>query len=307
MWRLVLVGVLVAVGLPACGSSSTSDPTLRAVAAFYPLQWVTEQVAGPGWTITGLTRPGAEPHDLEIGIRQTAEVDRADMVVYQRGLQPAVDETVDNIATGRTLDAAHEVHLRPFVDHAEEHQDHAEEHQDHDHTDDDLDPHFWLDPLLMADLAEAVAADLAVVDPAHESTYAERAAHLRGQLTGIDEEYSRGLSACERDTVVVTHDAFGYLGRYGLHFESIVGLSPDAEPTPAVLGRLQELIVGHGLTTVFTERLASPAMAESLAEDAGVSTAVLDPIEGPGEDATSSDYLSLMRENLAALQEANEC
>ena len=114
-------------------------------------------------------------------------------------------------------------------------------------------------------------------------------------------------AACERDTVVVSHEAFGYLERYGMHFEGIAGLSPDAEPTPAVLAELEDLIADEGITTVFSERLASPAMAESLAKDTGVETAVLDPIEGPGEGDDASDYVALMQQNLAALQRANGC
>jgi zinc transport system substrate-binding protein len=106
---------------------------------------------------------------------------------------------------------------------------------------------------------------------------------------------------------VVSHEAFGYLERYGLHFEGIAGLTPDAEPTPAVLAALEDLIAKEGITTVFSERLASPAMAQSLASDTGVKTAVLDPIEGPGEGDAASDYVALMKQNLAALQQANGC
>ena len=105
----------------------------------------------------------------------------------------------------------------------------------------------------------------------------------------------------------VSHDAFGYLERYGIHFEPIAGLTPGAEPTPADLGRLQELIREEGVTTVFSERLASPAMARTLAEDVGVQTAVLDPVEGLTDETSGSDYVALMEDNLAALQEAGGC
>ena len=106
---------------------------------------------------------------------------------------------------------------------------------------------------------------------------------------------------------MVSHQAFGYLTRYGLDFEPIAGLSPDAEATAADLGHLQELITEDGVTTVFSERLVSPKMAETLADDLGVSTAVLDPIEGLSDETAEEDYLSLMRENLTALQQANGC
>jgi zinc transport system substrate-binding protein len=287
--------------LTACGgSTASSDTEHKAVAAFFPLQWVTEQVAGPEWEVTGLTEPGAEPHDLELGVAQTAALDQADVVVFEHEFQPAVDDAVANVATGIEVDAADVVHLHEANEDAAHEEEEGDEHGDHD-------PHFWLDPLLMADMADAVADALTESDPSGADTYAANAADVRADLEGIDAAYAEGLASCERTTMVVTHEAFGYLERYGLHFQSIVGLSPDAEPTPAVIARLQELIADEGITTVFSERLATTAMAEALAHDTGVTTEVLDPIEGPSEGQSGDDYVHLMEQNLAALQEAGEC
>ncbi len=283
------------------GSSDAEESGPQVAAAFYPLAWVSEQVAGEHAEVTNLTSPGREPHDLSLGIKETAELDRADLVIYQRGFQPAVEKAVAALGSASSaLDVAEVIDLTPLSAH-----EHGGTEAGHDHG--DLDPHFWQDPLLMAELVGHVADRLMSLDPDHTEDYAVSAGRLTKQLKALDREYAEGLASCERDTVVVTHDAFGYLERYGLHFQSIVGLSPDAEPTPAAVGRLQQLISSKGLTTVFSERLASTAMAESLARDTGVATAVLDPIEGPGDGADSADYLALMRENLAALQQANGC
>ena len=275
------VGPLLLAGCGGADDSASSDH--QAVAAFFPLEWVTAQVGGPEWDITGLTEPGTEPHDLELGIGQTAALDGADVVVFEREFQPAVDEAVANVATGIELDAAAVVDLR------------------------EDDPHFWLDPLLMADLADAVADALTESDPDGAADYAANADAVRADLEGLDAAYAEGLASCERTTMVVTHEAFGYLERYGLHFEGIVGLSPDAEPTPAAIARLQQLIDDEGITTVFSERLASTAMADALAADTGVTTEVLDPIEGPAEGESGSDYVALMEQNLTALQQAGGC
>ena len=60
---------------------------------------------------------------------------------------------------------------------------------------------------------------------------------------------------------------------------------------------------------MFFETLVSPKLAETVAREAGVKTAVLDPIEGLTSDevAAGDDYLSVMRANLAALREALGC
>jgi zinc transport system substrate-binding protein len=291
--------------LAGCGGSADGAGNGRsAVAAFYPLAWVTGRVAGDDWTVENLTQPGQEPHDLSLTIAQTAALEDADLIVLEDGFQPAVDATVEE-ADAPVLDAAAVVDLLPASE--DEHEEHEgeteEEHAEHG----EFDPHFWLDPLLVADFADSVADELGEIDPDAAQTYADNAAALRTELESLDADYIAGLAACERSTTVVSHQAFGYLTRYGLDFEPIAGLSPDAEATAADLARLQELITEDGVTTVFSERLVSPKMAETLADDLGVSTAVLDPIEGLSDDTADEDYLSLMRENLTALQQANGC
>ncbi|MGH3348408.1 MAG: metal ABC transporter substrate-binding protein [Nocardioides sp.] len=295
------LAVLGASGLLAgCGAiSDEGTDGRRIVASFYPLAWVTEQVAGDEWTVTNLTAPGGEPHDLSLTIEATAELAESDLVVYLHGFQPAVDDAIDANASGATLDAAEVVDLLPLGEH-----EHAGE-DTHDHGEED--PHFWQDPERMALLTEAVGEELATLDEAGADGYRDRASDLAQELRTLDREYAEGLSDCRRDVVVVSHDAFGYLERYGVHLAPIAGLSPDAEPTPAVLGELSELIRAEGLTTVFSERLASQALADTLATDLGIRTAVLDPIEGLTDETADDDYLSLMRQNLAALQEANGC
>ena len=318
--------VLVAGVVSACGGSGAGEadgsgpgdgPTVAA--AFYPLAWVTEQVAGDRAEVELLTSPGAEPHDLELGVAETAAVAGADLVVLLDGLQPAVDAAAEESAQGTVLDVADAVDLRPVADPDVDHDDHADDHADEspeehaEHSVEEggeerrLDPHFWLDPLLMADLGDAVARELAQVDPAGADAYAAGAAALRADLESLDAAYAEGLRDCARDTVVVNHDAFGYLGRYGLRFEPIAGLSPDSEPTAGDLSRLQELIRDEGITTVFSETLVSPRTAETLAADLGIEAAVLDPVEGLTRETANEDYLSLMRANLSALQAANGC
>jgi zinc transport system substrate-binding protein len=187
-------------------------------------------------------------------------------------------------------------------EHGEE-EAHAEEDE---HGEED--PHFWLDPDRMAAVAEQVADALAEADPAREEDYRANLRTLEDDLDSLHTDLKEGLSDCERDVVVVSHDAFGYMAvRYGLDFHAIAGLSPDAEPSPAHLRELQDLIRAEGVTTVFSERLASAKMARTLSSDLGLETGVLDPIEGLSDETAEEDYLSLMRQNLRTLQEANQC
>ena len=276
-----VLALALAASLSACGAGS-SDGRPTVVTSFYPLQYVTRALAGDHVRIVDLTAPGVEPHDLELKPRQVAEVADADLVVYESKLQPAVDQSVDQNAKGHSLDVAPDVNLEKG------------------------NPHFWLDPLRLASAARAIEERLAKVDPGHADSYAANLATLEATLTGIDHDFTTGLADCERDVIVTSHDAFGYWSKYGLHSAAIAGLSPDTEPSAAHLDELRSLIQSDHITTVFSETLASPKMADVLSHDLGLTSAVLDPIEGVRKGSTE-DYVSIMRANLAALQQANGC
>ncbi len=287
-----LIGLLAAVPLlAACGTSgdtSGSGDGPRVVAAFYPLEYVAQRLAGDHADVQSLATPGAEPHDLELTIAQTAAVADADVLVVSTGFQPAVDATVAQNAKGRVVDAAEVADLET--------------------PSGEQDPHFWLDPTRLSTVADDVERALAEADPDHAGDYRANLAALKSDLGDLDHDFAVGLSDCARTTIVVSHDAFGYLaGRYGLQVEAINGISPDAEPSPAHLRELSDLVEARGITTVFTETLASPAMAQTLAGDLGLQTAVLDPVEGLTDATADEDYLTLMRANLAALRDANGC
>ncbi len=301
--HLALVGLLLAAA--GCSALAEDDDEVQVAAAFYPLAYAAERVAGDDAEVQLLTSPGTEPHDLELSIRETATLAAADLVVLEEGFQPAVDDGVAQSADGLVLDAVDVVDLIAVEESEEEHADHEGEEHDHEHG--DVDPHFWLDPLRMADLGDAIAADLGEVDPDHADGYAGRAADLRRDLVALDAAYAEGLADCEVRTVVVSHDAFGYLEQYGLTFAGVAGLSPDAEPSPAGLAELQQLATSEGVTTVFSERLASPRLTDALAGDLGLATAVLDPVEGLTEETADQDYVALMEQNLEALRDANRC
>ncbi len=274
-------------GLLLAGCAVQDDGTVRVVAAFYPLAWAAEQVAGPDAAVEDLTTPGVEPHDLELKVRQTAAVSAADVVLYEKGFQPSVDSAVEENAQD-TLEVGAVVDL--------------------ERTSDGVDPHFWQDPARMADYADAIGAELARIDPPHAVGYRSRADALRSRLEKLDREYTVGLRNCEVTTIVVSHDAFGYLGTYGMRVRGIAGLSPGAEPSAKHVRQLQDLIRRDRITTVFSETLASPKLSEALAGDLGLASEVLDPIEGVQKDAPpGTDYVSLMRGNLTKLRKANSC
>ncbi len=288
------------------GADSTGEDGLQVLAGFYPLEWAAERVGGDRVSVDALTPPGGEPHDLELTPRDVASVEDADLLVYLAGFQPALDEAAESAGGDHVWDAGSAADLLAGEGH-----DHGEEESDeddHGHEDDIADPHFWLDPVRLADVGDALADRLTELDPEGADTFAANAAALRADLEALDAELSAGLADCAVDTVVTAHDAFGYLAeRYGLEVVGINGLSPSQEPAPAQLAAISRLVAERGVTTVYTEALVDPAVARTVASEAGVRTAVLDPVEGLTDESPGGDYLEVMRANLATLQAGQSC
>lgn len=266
------------------GTTSGGTSTIRVLAAFYPLAFVADRVGGSGAEVSNLTTPGVEPHDLELSPRQVGEITDANLVIYLKGFQPAVDAAIEQNAGGRVLDVTSAVSL-----------------------DASGDPHFWLDPTNLAVVADVVAGSLAAATPSQAADFAQRAERLKAELASLDAEIRTGLATCQRTEFVTSHTAFGYLAeRYGLEQIPIAGVSPDEEPSPSRIQEIQQLVRDRGVTTIFFETLISRDLATTIARDTGATTAVLDPVEGIKDTATD-DYLSVMRANLAALRKALSC
>ncbi|KDN85450.1 metal ABC transporter substrate-binding protein [Kitasatospora cheerisanensis] len=307
---MATAGALV---LSACGGTSSAagkdDGKLDVVASFYPMEFLARQIGGEHVKVTDLTAAGVEPHDLELTAKQVAAVQRADAVIYLKGLQPTVDKAVAMTHAKHVVDATA---TSPLVDHhldeGTEHEDHAAEadgaEHDHEHTDAAGDPHIWLDPTRYAAVAKTVGAELAEVDPANAADYQRNTDTLVAQLASLDQEFRDGLQNVKTRTFITSHAAFGYLAdHYGLNQVAISGVDPEAEPTPSRLAAIQRAAKENGATTVFFEALVSPKLANTVAGDLGLKTAVLDPLEGIKEPA-EHDYLSVMRQNLANLRTA---
>jgi zinc transport system substrate-binding protein len=306
-----LLSAVALAGVTACGtdggSSSSGGDGLEVAAAFYPLQYAVEQVGGDRVSVTGLTKSGVEPHDLELTPKAVGALSEADAVVYLKGFQSAVDEAVETQAKDKGFDVTSTARLDiPAA--PEEHEGESEaEHEEHA-QEGASDPHFWLDPQRYAEVGEAVAARLGELDPEHADEFRSRAADFTARLTTLDSEFKVGLKTCDSRELVTSHAAFGYLAdAYDLHQEGISGLSPEAEPDPATLGRIASFVKDEGVKTVYAETLVSPAVAQTLARETGARLAVLDPIEGLTDESAGKDYFEVMRSNLAALRAGQGC
>lgn len=299
MRRLLTVMVALVV-LGACGgdgkSGDEADGRPRVVAGFYPLFEAAQRVGGEHVAVSNLTPAGGEPHDLELNSRQLDRIEGAAVVLFLgHGFQPGLEKAAARAKGAKVdllSDAGSLLGAPPGDDQL------------------DVDPHVWLDPALFKAMVAKVAAALSVADPANRPTYEANAAAYSRELDGLDDAFRQGLAQCDRRAIVTSHAAFGYLARhYGLLQVPIAGLEPESEPNPQRLAELAAKVRAEGTKTVFYETLVSPKVAQSLAREAGVSTAVLDPLEGlSARDAKAGkNYVSVMKDNLAAIRLALGC
>ena len=318
-----------ALTLSACISPSTSnggsskDGKLTVMASFYPLQYLAEKIGGEHVSVTSLTPDGAEPHDLELSPKMVDSLSSADAVVYLAGFQSAVDEAIEQQAPKTVIDvssAAELIEAGTDANHLSEDEEeatdeaqsgeteaHEHDHEGHDHHHEmSTDPHFWLDPTRMAKAATLVGDKLAEADSAHADVYKANAKALAEELNTLSDTLVTKTSTCKVKTFVTAHTAFGYLAdRTGLTQVGISGLDPESSPSPARLAEIAQIAKEQGVTTIFTEALIDPKVAQTLADDLGITTAVLDPIESQTD--ASKDYTATMNSNIDALTKALDC
>ena len=322
------------------GDDSSNNGKLAVMASFYPLKYLAEKVGGENVTVTSLTPDGAEPHDLELSPKMVDSLSSADAIVYLAGFQSAVDEAIEQHSPKTVIDvspAAELVEAGTDANHPSEeeeetsedaqsgeaaahdhdhgthdHEAHDHDHEGHDHEGHDhhhnmsADPHFWLDPTRMAKAATLVGDKLAEADSAHADVYKANAKALADELNTLSDTLVTKTSSCKVKTFVTAHTAFGYLAdRTGLTQVGISGLDPESSPSPARLAEIAQIAKEQGVTTIFTEALIDPKVAQTLADDLGITTAVLDPIESQTD--ASKDYAATMNSNIDALTKALDC
>lgn len=289
-----LLGLALAAGLMISGCQPAPPPAKPlVVATIYPLWEFSRQVAGDRADVVSLVPAGVEPHDWEPAPRDVSQVQRASVFVHT-GTDldgwagklladlPGRRGTVVNASSGLsdlTLGGA-------------------------------TDPHVWLDPTLARAQVLAIAASLEQADPAGRAAYADNANAFVARLDTLDREFTAGLADCARREVVTSHAAFAYLARrYRLTQVPLMGLSPEAEPSPADLAAIVRTARRLKVTHVFFETLVSPRLAETLSREIGATPLPLSPVEGvsPAETAAGLGYLELMRANLANLRTALGC
>ncbi len=210
--------------------------------------------------------------------------------------------------------ASQEVELIELHEHEElftstheehDHEESSAEHNGHQHG--DYDPHFWIDPLRMLEMAQIVETKLSELNPEKSDLYQENFQNLKEDLLSLDQEFMDTLEAKTNKHILVAHAAFGYWEeRYGIEQIAINGMTSSSEPSQKELTEIIELAKEHHLQYIIFEQNGSSHVSEIIQEQIGAEALLIHNLSVLTETDINEnkDYLSLMRENLQVLKTA---
>ncbi|MDP3685799.1 MAG: zinc ABC transporter substrate-binding protein [bacterium] len=316
---LLGIGLLIGAQRRASSPLSTSGaPTsLSIVVSFYPLAEFARQVGGEQVAVTQITPTGVDAHDFQLSPQNIITIQSAKVFLYNGGgIEPWAErihgevERHDVRVVNKLRALGMEGEARAGRTEQTEHSGAKGPEDEHAPAAGGVNPHVWLDPVLVQRQIEIIRDVLAEVDPARAQSYRANADRYLANLRALDVAFREGLSTCKYREVIVAHDAFRHLAeRYGLTILPLAGSSPEAEARPRQLADSVRRARSTGIRTVFSEVLVSPRITENFAREIGAEVRTLHPLEGLTEEELrqGKNYLSVMQENLRQLKRGLEC
>lgn len=298
---------------------TSSDKKLNVMASFYPMYDFATKVGGDKVEVTNMVPAGTEPHDWEPAATDIKDLEDADVFIYNGAGMEHWTEDVLNSLENKDLTVVEASKGLTLLEGKEEEEDEdestdssSEEKDGEDSSDSEseevtYDPHVWLSPLNAKTEMENIKNALVEADPDNKDYYEQNYETYAEKFDQLDQEYKEGLSDTKSKDLITSHEAFGYLCQaYGLNQVGIEGLSPDSEPDASRMDEIIKFAKENDVKTIFFEELVSPKVSETIADEIGAKTAVLNPIEGLTDDEISAgeDYFSVMESNLKTLEEA---
>ena len=273
---IIIVSLILLINNNRSPIKQSSSDKMQVVASFYPLYFFSNQIGGKEADVTNITPSGVQPHDYDLTTQDLIKINRSKLLVLNGGGLAGWEKKLKDELSDKTVVVA----------------------------EGESDPHVWLDPILAKETVAKIEKGFQEADPQNKAYYQSNARSLEDKLDSLDYEFKKGLSACQKKDFVTSHEAFGYLARrYGINQVAISGLSPEEEPTSQKLAEIADKVKKEKINVIFFESLVGPKLSQTIANETGARTLVLDPIEG----SVGPDYFSLMRNNLNNLKKALQC
>lgn len=327
--RLLLIALIIALGVgavilanrPNTQPTTTSDnvqeikkPTI--ITTLFPFYNFTSQLVGDVAEVSLLLPPGVEPHSFEPTPQDIIKIQEADVFIYTGDIiEPWVADIVANIPDSvKVINASGGINLIASTD------DHSHgDDDDHSHEDEkkdkeavsNLDPHFWLDfnnSIIATQTISKAISSLNIID----NTQLENNTNdVITSLNQLDTDYKSTLAKCKNKTILQAgHRTFEYLvKRYNLKYITTDELSPNSDTSAQDIAKLINEIRKTKSTTIFTEELVEPRIANTIATETGASVLELNGAHNISSEQFTSkiSFVDIMRQNLENLSIGLEC
>jgi len=293
----VLMLVATAWAYVASPALREDDGKMRVMATFYPLYYFASEIGGNRTHVDSLIPFNSEPHSWEPAPSDIVRADKAKVFVFNgAGIEPWVGKllgTLQNRDSMKVVDSSKGIDaLKGDAENPTA-----------------LNPHFWIDPILAKRQVDNILAGLEAADPAGAAYYEERAGGLKTRLDRLDSDFREGLANRTKDTIVTTHEGFDYMAvRYNFSARSVLGISPNQEPSVKKIVEIVDVVEEHGLDVVFGEPVYSDKFMRTVADEVGhrtgrnVRVLVLDGIHGRAGPHAGMDYFQIQHDNLSNLE-----
>jgi ABC-type Zn uptake system ZnuABC Zn-binding protein ZnuA len=294
-WRTLAVAnvLVVAMVVAACSTTRATPATggpLTVVTTTTVFADIVKNVGGDRVAVHSIIPAGVGPEDYEPKPDDAKSLDGADLIV-SNGV--GLDDFVQKLLAASGSGAARLVlgDGIPTID-----------------VDGTPNPHFWLDPSLVATYeVPAISAKLSALDPGGAATYQANAATYVASLAALDTELKAQIAQLPpaNRKLVTFHDAFPYFAaHYGFDLVGVILANPGQEPSAGDLARLVDTVRAAGVKAVFSESQFNPSLAQTLAEEAGITNVVTTLYNDALGPSPADTYPGMMRWNVGQIVQA---
>jgi zinc transport system substrate-binding protein len=290
---IVLTLIQSQITVPTQTQPIASGSKIRVIASFYPMYEFSKNIGGDKVDVSVFIPIGVEPHDWEPSTGDIAKLKNADLFIYNGiGMEPFVYKLIssDEYANVEFVETSNGIPLLG--------------------SEEDYNPHIWLDPILAKNQILIIKDAMIQADPQNQQYYEDNTNVYIAKLDSLDSKIKTELESCKKDTFVPFHDAYSYFAnRYGLTTFPLSGISPESEATAAEIKEFIDFVKEKQIKIIYSEELVDPKLANILANEAGAQVLIFSPLEGLTNEELKNGmtYLTKMEQNLANLKVGLEC
>ncbi|MBC1291946.1 zinc ABC transporter solute-binding protein [Listeria booriae] len=303
--------LVTAVFLAGCGDNSDAqkkgNDKLTVYTTVYPLQYLASQIGGTYVDAHSVYPAGSDAHSFDPTQKDMMNIADSDLFFYiGLGMEGFVDKAKQSLKNENVkfVITTDNLHL-PTMSHEEEDHEHEEDEDGHDHG--DINPHVWLDPNYMITMAATVRDNLSKELPAQKETFNKNYEKVVSQLKTLNTDYKTMADTAKHKDFVTAHAAYGYWEKeYGLKQIPIAGISTSDEPSQKKLTTIVNTIKSEKIPYILLEQNTNSKIADVIQKETDTKTLKLHNLETLTQKDIDAkrDYMSIMKDNLAALKTA---